>query len=92
MRFIGDSVVNSNESFLKSKVANRSILLSALVDSGNLSEDLISLDLFARLGIKKEAANVNLRSPDKSALEVLGRARPFKIYIEGIPRPFMVAP
>ena len=71
--------------YIRSKVQNRSIILRTLIDSGNLFADLISEKLakVLKLPILGQSKEVGTASA-KGKVMVLGRTKPFQIYLEGI--------
>ena len=79
--------------YIRAKVYSRGVLLSALVDSGNLFADLISEKLARTLSLKISgtARTVGTASA-KGSVTVLGRVKPFRIYLENMPNPFYIHP
>ena len=79
--------------FIRSKVQNRSILHRTLIDSGNLFGDLISEDFAKMLKLpiygKKKVVGTAAK---KGTVTILGKIRPFKIYVEGISEALTVCP
>ena len=79
--------------YIRAKVHGRGVLMSALLDSGNLFADLISEKLARTLSLKISgtARTVGTASA-KGSVTVLGRVRPFRVYLEGLPNPFYIHP
>ena len=79
--------------YVRSKIFNRSVLVRALIDSGNLFADLISEKLakILNLSIKGKRKNVGTAATSGS-VTVLGRTRAFYLYLEGIINPVKVEP
>jgi len=79
--------------YIRAKVHGRGVLMSALLDSGNLFADLISEKLARTLSLKISgtARTVGTASA-KGSVTVLGRVRPFRVYLEGMPNPFYIHP
>ena len=79
--------------YIRAKVYSRGVLMSALLDSGNLFGDLISEKLARTLSLKISgtARTVGTASA-KGSVTILGRVRPFRIYLEGMPNPFYIHP
>ena len=78
--------------FIRTKIFNRPILAYALIDSGNLSQTLISEQLYKKLKLPLLPTNIVLRSPNKSAINVLGAVPSFKIWLENIERAIEIEP
>ena len=79
--------------YIRAKVHSRSILLNALIDSGNLYAELISEDLAKILKVKVAKTTRTVGTASKTgSVEILGRAAPIKLYLEGIAEPICFAP
>ena len=73
--------------FVKVKFARKSIISLALVDSGNLSQTLISDRLAKLIGLKVSPVSVKLRAPDTQTIKVEGEAD-ISFFMEGVKREF----
>ena len=64
-----------------------------MIDSGNLCGDIISEELakMLRMKIYGPSSRVGV-AKDKASLEILGRVRPFSIFLEGMKNPIKVSP
>ena len=71
--------------YLRCKIYNRSILIKSLIDSGNMFGDLISEELATLLSLRitGQPKTVGTASSNGS-VSILGKTKPFKIYLEGI--------
>ena len=79
--------------FCRGKVFNRSIITQVLVDSGNLYGDLISEELASKLKMKIYGPKKKVGVAKGSVhLEILGRVRPFSMYLEGLKHPVKICP
>ena len=80
--------------YLRCKLPGRSLVFSALVDSGNLSKfDLISESLAKRLKIPMHPSPLELGTAGKGQkLSVIGQCEPFNIYIEKCGEMFVISP
>ena len=92
---INDDPINPKRpvGYIRSKIFNRSILVKTLIDSGNLFADLISEKLakLLHLPVKGQAKDVGTASATGS-VKILGRTKPFYVYLEGISSPVKVHP
>ena len=79
--------------YVRVKIFNRSILAKALVDSGNLFADLISEELakLLRLKIYGQPRTVGTAA-NAGTVTVLGRTKPFYLFLEGINQPVQIRP
>ena len=66
--------------YIRAKVYSRGVLLSALVDSGNLFAELEKMSPYCRLGLFKRIGHS------------LGQVKPFRIYLENMSSPFYIYP
>ena len=79
--------------YIRAKVYNKSILVKALVDSGNLFADLISEDLARKLKLKVTGTERKVGTAStQGSVTIIGRAKPFKLYLEGISHPVQIQP
>ena len=79
--------------YIRAKVHNRSILLNALIDSGNLFADLISEDLAKTLNLPIMGKEKIVGTASSSgSVKILGKTKPFKLYFECIRDPVCVEP
>ena len=75
------------------KVYGKDVLINALVDSGNLAQDLISLELASalKLPIQEEERHLGTAGIG-GTIKVIGKAQAFLVYLEGLPRPVIIKP
>ena len=73
--------------FVRIKFVRKAIISLALVDTGNLSQTLISDNLAKLLGLKVTPVAVNLRAPDTQTIRVEGEAN-ISFFMEGVKREF----
>ena len=80
--------------YVRCKLPGRSLVFSALVDSGNLSKyDLISESLAKRLKIPVHPSPLELGTAGKGQkLSVIGQCEPFNVYIEKCGDMFVISP
>ena len=80
--------------YVRCKLPGKSLVFSALVDSGNLSKyDLISESLAKRLKIPMHPSPLELGTAGKGQkLSVLGQCESFNIYIEKCGEMFEISP
>ena len=79
--------------YIRAKVYNRSILLKVLIDSGNLFADLISEKLAKTLNLQIYGSQKNVGTAStQGSVTVLGRTKPFRLYLEGIQDHVLVHP
>jgi len=77
---------------VRCKLPGRSLIFSALIDSGNLSSyDLISESLTKKLNIPVNPAHLELVTAGKK-IQVIGQCQPFNIYIEDCGEILEIAP
>ena len=72
-------------SFVRIKIKNKDVMALALIDSGNLSKNLVSYDLAKTLGLAIKPSHVLLRAPNQSNIDVVGFVENINIFIEDIP-------
>ena len=80
--------------YVRCKLPGRSLIFSALLDSGNLSSyDLMSESLTKKIKIQVNPAHLELGTAAKGKrIQVIGQCQPFKIYIESCGEMFEIAP
>ena len=79
--------------FVRAKAYGQDILANVLVDSGNLCDDLISLEFAAAIKIPITLQRQQIRTAAAGGtVEVIGRAKSFILFLEGIPKPVVLNP
>ena len=85
--------LNHNGCYIKCKIFNRSIVIAALVDSGNVTnESLISENLCNLLNLKVEPESQTLGTAGSNTVKTIGRCQPFTIILEGSSTPMEIRP
>ena len=78
---------------MRAKIYKKPIVAKLLIDSGNLVSDLISEDFAHKLRIKIEPAERSVGTAKKGgSVSIVGRCKPFKLFIENIPEPVEIEP
>ena len=79
--------------YIRGKVFSRNLILKILIDSGNLYGDLISEELarLLKLQIVGHEKIVGTAAQD-GKVTVLGRTKPFRLYLEGIKESVLIQP
>ena len=80
--------------YVRCKLPGRSLIFSALIDSGNLSSyDLMSESLVKKLNLQVNPAHLELGTAGKGKkIQVIGQCNPLNIYIENCGEMFEIAP
>ena len=78
--------------FVRAKAYGQDILTNVLVDSGNLCDDLISLEFAAAIKIPITLQHQIGTAATGGTVEVIGRAKSFILFLEGIPKPVVLNP
>lgn len=79
--------------YIRGKLYNRSLLVRILIDSGNLFSDLMSEKLFKLLHVTMEGPIREVGTASKAGtVTVLGRTKPFRLFLEGIAGSVVVQP
>ena len=79
--------------FVRAKAYGQDILTNVLVDSGNLCDDLISLEFAAAIKIPITLQRQQIGTAAAGGtVEVIGRAKSFILFLEGIPKPVVLNP
>ena len=84
---------NCNHAYIRLKLYSRNVLVNALVDSGNLVDDLMSLDLAQSLKLPLTLDDRVIGTAGAGAtLKVMGKAPSMLWYIEGLNKPVLICP
>ena len=79
--------------FVRARAYGQDILTNVLVDSGNLCDDLILLEFAAAIKIPITLQRQQIGTAAAGGtVEVIGRAKSFILFIEGIPKPVVLNP
>ena len=79
--------------YIRAKIFNRSVLVKTLIDSGNLFADLISEKLAKLLKLTIHGSTKTVGTAAASGtVTVLGKTKPFYIFLEEISGPVKVSP
>ena len=80
--------------YVRCKLPGRSLIFSALIDSGNFSSyDLMSEPLVKKLNLQVNPAQLELGTAGKGKkIQVIGKCHPFNIYIKNCGEMFEIAP
>jgi hypothetical protein len=79
--------------FIRAKVFGRAVLVKTLIDSGNLFADLISEQLAKMLKLKITGSERKVgTAAANGSVTVIGKAKAFHLYLEGISKPVKVEP
>ena len=72
--------------YVRGKVKCRAVLIKILIDSGNLCSDLISETSAKQLNLEVDVSERKMvgMASRTGKVEILGRAKPFEIYLEGV--------
>jgi len=80
--------------YIRGKFKSKAVIIKILIDSGNLCSDLISEKLAKQLDLhinETEKRTVGTAAKD-GKIQILGRAKPMLIYLEGLKYPVIIDP
>ena len=85
--------VDVPKGYVRIKMAHRSVITHALIDSGNLYYDLISEDLAKKMNLKIEGRPRKVGTASKGgSVDIMGHVGLVKFYIENIDKVIMIRP
>ena len=79
--------------YIRAKVKGQNILTKAIIDSGNFYDDLISEELAKKLKLEVYGRTSVAGTASRTGnVQILGKVKPFLVYLEGIKMPALVQP
>lgn len=79
--------------YVRAKIHGMDVITNVLIDSGNLCDDLISLEFASALRLPIELHRQEIGTAAAGGtVEVIGRAKSFILHLEGLARPVIVSP
>ena len=85
VNFINRINQSHRTSFVRIKISNKDLLITALVDSGNLAHTLCSYSFAKSANLPILPSDILLRSPNQKHIDVVGKIEELKFFIENVP-------